>query len=281
MKKIRSVILTVIVCLSIITITELAMAGVNRFCPEVYQNFDFYLFNPWQIFSFILVLPLVLLEKMRISNFKVKNFLMGVFQYGILLVLFSVVYIIAPIIWIKKWGWLYIGTTVYFDFIKKNILYCLIVGISEEFIYRGVVLNLLFKNFSIDKRKDRMIACFCSALIFGIAHATGFLSGGDTFEMVELIITAFLLGLFFAAVYMRTNNIFSVMFLHALSNYALNCNYCTQGTPQSYFINDNVDIVNVVVTIILFIQGIIMLWKDKNEPQIAVEAPELQDAKEA
>lgn len=279
--KIKSVLLTVVLCVAVTLITGYAIAGFRLLLPEEYQDSDFYPFSPFHVLIFLIMLMVAFVTKMKVTNCKVRSFFAGVFKYGIIMTLFCVFYITISLIWTKKWGWVYLGGSAQIkEFLIKNILLYVIAGISEEFVYRGVVFNLLFKGFSVDNRKDRMFAGFCGALIFSLAHATGF-TGQDVRTTVEQIITAFLLGIFFSAVYIRTNNIFSVMFLHALYNYALDCIGITMGTPKTYFISDNVMVVLVILRIVLFIQGIIMLWKDKNEPPITVEAPELQDAKEA
>lgn len=70
-----------------------------------------------------------------------------------------------------------------------------------------------------------------------------------------------MLGVFFSAIVMKTNNIFSVMLLHTLYDYALDINTGTLGTPETLFLNKNIFVIQVVLIIIVFIQGIIMLWK--------------------
>ena len=264
--KIKSVLLTVVLCVAVTLITGYAIAGFIFLLPEEYQDSDFYPFSPFHVLIFLIMLMVAFVTKMKVTNCKVRSFFAGVFKYGIIMMLFCVIYIVVSLIWLKKWGWVYLGGSARIkEFLLKNILFYTIAGISEEFVYRGVVLNLLLKEFSIENRKDRMIACLCGAVIFGLAHATGFLAGQGVMTTISQMIGASLIGIYFSAIYLRTNNIFSVMFLHALYNYSLDCVGLTMETPKTYFICQNVLVVIGIMLIALFIQGIIMLWKGKFE----------------
>ena len=76
----------------------------------------------------------------------------------------------------------------------------LVAPVSEEFIFRGVLLNRL------DKRIPLIAAIVISSLLFGFLHGTfGFIS-------------AFIFGVCMCIVYLKTQNIFASISIHILNN---------------------------------------------------------------
>lgn len=279
--KVKSILLTTIFWLLLIAITKLVVRGIITFLPvpEKYVEYDY---GQWNAIHFLIVLLAACLLKVKVPTCKVKNFLTGVFKYGILLFSFCVVYIVVSLIWLNKWGWIYWqGSARVREYLMRMVGACSMIGIAEEFMFRGFILNSLFKAFSKDNRKERMIACFYCSLLFGLWHLSDYIAGVTTSIPYATIITGFLVGFFLAAVYLRTNNIFTVMLLHGLIDYAIICSSLTEGTPNSYYINDKRRLVQIILVAILFIQGFIMLWKDKQEPTTKAEENQLQDRIEA
>lgn len=89
------------------------------------------------------------------------------------------------------------------------LLIALLPAISEEFFFRGVVLN------SFKKKYGAIIAIFASALIFGIYHMN-WVQG----------INAFIVGLALGYIYIKTGSIIPCMILHFLNNaYSVLCEF--------------------------------------------------------
>ena len=86
----------------------------------------------------------------------------------------------------------------------------LIVGIFEELLCRGILFNKFLKFYTPFK------AAIFSSLIFAFAHFINYFDSTSIIEVTSQIIYAFFLGVFFAAIYYFTQNIWSVMLLHAL-----------------------------------------------------------------
>ena len=118
------------------------------------------------------------------------------------------------------------GSTIVF-----SITYFILVGITEELVYRGVAADILLKTFlfranpSGDRPYERAgrravwLAVVCSGLIFGIAHLSNMSHAGVSGVLVQML-GAFLMGMVLVAVYYRTANIYSVMILHAINDIA-------------------------------------------------------------
>lgn len=77
-----------------------------------------------------------------------------------------------------------------------------IIGpIFEEFLYRAVILNGLLKKYSVKK------SILLSSLIFGVAH-------GNLPQMLN----AFLFGILFGYIYIKTKSLYSCIFAHIIAN---------------------------------------------------------------
>ena len=79
------------------------------------------------------------------------------------------------------------------------MLYCLFVGIVEEFLCRGWLLNEFLERYSRN-RKEIILSILASSFIFGVVH---FINIGETqglFETLVQVLNAFAGGVFFALV---------------------------------------------------------------------------------
>lgn len=101
------------------------------------------------------------------------------------------------------------GTIVY------STLYFLLVGMTEELIFRGITADLILRR-NPDKVKASV---FMSGLIFSLYHAVNFLSADARGVLFQMLGT-FLLGMLLTAIYYRTGSIWLVIVLHALNDIA-------------------------------------------------------------
>lgn len=88
--------------------------------------------------------------------------------------------------------------------------YCLLVGLFEECIFRGVLFSLLAGVFPNNK-KGFLLTFVTSSVIFGAAH----LVNGFTWQVGYTILT----GGLFAFCLIKTKNIFCCGFIHGLYNF--------------------------------------------------------------
>lgn len=94
-----------------------------------------------------------------------------------------------------------------------------LVGFAEEVFLRGIVLNLLVDRFS-KTRKGVMGAVLISSISFGLAHFVNLLAGVGLESVCVQVIQASILGVILAAIYLRSNNIWITIILHALTDWA-------------------------------------------------------------
>ncbi|MBW1606452.1 CPBP family intramembrane glutamic endopeptidase [Lactobacillus sp. Sy-1] len=138
-----------------------------------------------------------------------------------------------------------------YDYTKSELInaICFSIGpgIYEEYVFRGVVLSALIDRFKHSHYWGIIKAVILSSILFGSMHLVN-LIGQPSTETILQSITAMIMGLFLAAICIRTKSILPGMILHALSNFV-----------QNSLINSNnlfaliYYIIVIVLTIILLI----------------------------
>ena len=130
-------------------------------------------------------------------------------------------------------------------------LYCLFIGIVEEFLCRGWLLNEFLERYS-KNRKEIILSIIFSSFIFGVIH---FINIGETrgiFETLVQVMNATAGGIFLALVYYKTKNIWVVVGTHALWDFSLflgqanSLGDCLASTPTTGSV-----ILNIVRGIVL------------------------------
>lgn len=101
------------------------------------------------------------------------------------------------------------------------ILFCISIGLYEEFLCRGWLLNEFLEKYG-STRRQVIVSIFISAIIFGLMHISNIWVGGQTVtETILQIVQATTIGVLFGAVYYRTKNIWAVIFLHAFYDFSI------------------------------------------------------------
>lgn len=91
------------------------------------------------------------------------------------------------------------------------------VGIFEEFLFRGLVLNTLLAKMKHNGFKEKLVAIVVSSFLFGIVHLLNLFSEPQMINnTLAQVFYAVFIGIFLGALYLRTNNIWVVAIYHAL-----------------------------------------------------------------
>jgi len=129
-------------------------------------------------------------------------------------------------IWIAFNNMRYAGAEGQIDHIIALWDFCarmLMIGIFEELSYRGLLLNVYLQHRE-KTRSTIYMAVFWSSLIFGITHYLNLLnepfSGTAFLDTSVSVFSAFCTGVFLAAVYLKSMNIWVSVFLHAVWDFA-------------------------------------------------------------
>lgn len=126
-----------------------------------------------------------------------------------------------------------------------------LVGVAEEFLFRGVIAQTLLEHFGTS-RAGIWKACLLSALLFGAAHLTNLLSS-EPFGVLMQCVFAASLGLMLTAIYFRTGNIWVTVFIHAamdITSMLIGGLYGTQNIVDTVSSYDASMILSVVVYLV-------------------------------
>lgn len=94
----------------------------------------------------------------------------------------------------------------------------LTVGLYEELIYRGIILGVMDDYFGHKSASAVWKTVILSGLCFGIFHLGNLTSVENFWPVLKQAIDAVGGGIFWGAVYMRSRNLYSLMFLHAVND---------------------------------------------------------------
>lgn len=99
------------------------------------------------------------------------------------------------------------------------ILSCFMTGIFEEIIFRGLILRLFQRFFSLKKRRI-FAPVVCSSAVFALVHLLNLIERPDfilgTFTQV---IYTFCLGMLLGTSYFIRGSLYKVIFLHSIFNF--------------------------------------------------------------
>lgn len=98
---------------------------------------------------------------------------------------------------------------------------CFLVGVAEEFLCRGWLLNEFLERYG-DSKKGVWYSIIISGFIFGLMHLGNIYTiGQDIPTTISQVLTAAGTGIFLGLIYYKTKNIWSVIFLHGFWDFSL------------------------------------------------------------
>jgi uncharacterized protein len=95
---------------------------------------------------------------------------------------------------------------------SELLLIALLIGFSEETIFRGLMLNAL-------KARGPWTAATLTSVLFGLSHSLNLLSGKSGTEILIQVAYALAIGFGFAAVALRTGLLWPLILIHALIDF--------------------------------------------------------------
>lgn len=104
------------------------------------------------------------------------------------------------------------------ELIGPFLLKCLLIGLSEELLFRGIVFYALSDYF-----KKKGYSCFLpvllSSVIFALFHFINLFDGAGILAVLQQVGYSFLIGAMLAVVLLKTKNLWLCVFLHALFDF--------------------------------------------------------------
>lgn len=96
---------------------------------------------------------------------------------------------------------------------------CLSIGLLEEYVWRGIILNVFLSAWN-EKIKGIYISVLLSSVCFGLCHYMNLLSGQDFISTTQQVISAICMGVFLAALFLNTSRLAVPVLVHGLLNFS-------------------------------------------------------------
>lgn len=148
------------------------------------------------------------------------------------------------------------------------ILECFTIGFYEEILFRGVLLRQFMELFG-NSRRSILCAVFSSSLLFGLTHLINFRTGAGAAAVLTQVGYAFIIGVFFSALLLRTNwNLLWCVILHSLYDMAAGFgDFAVQQTTKEVTANHNTPgtgayLINFCLFLPLLLYAIFLLRKE-------------------
>ena len=136
----------------------------------------------------------------------------------------------------------------------------LVVGFSEELIFRGFILRALLPG-------GMTRAVLVSSALFGLVHLGNIVYGASVAVTLFQVVGVCAFGIGMAAIVLRCGALWPAMLVHALSNAALRF---SNLTPQPL----PVPLTSAVVMTLLLIYGAALLWRRPRVPSVSLATAE-------
>lgn len=251
MKKKPNVILyTILMFLVFVFIVEGIIYGFGG--PIMYQAISNFpqgsLVVTEAVLSGLVLIVLLLFKNSYVFTQKSESLVTGLF-YGLF-------YIIGSVLFMLLFG---VGSGGFGSGLALlNLLTgCLLVGICEEFLCRGWLLNEFLERFG-DSKKGVWYSIIVSGLIFGLMHFGNMLSGQALVQTVTQVLNASVIGIVFGVIYYKTKNIWSVIILHALWDFSLFLGNVAPVTESVEMIS-SFSVIGIVFTVLLMLAQLISI----------------------
>lgn len=93
------------------------------------------------------------------------------------------------------------------------------IGLLEEYVWRGIVLNRFLSMWKKSKN-GIWFSVLISSLFFGLCHYMNLISGQAFADTTKQVITAFCMGVFLAALFLQTQNLTFPIMVHGMCNFS-------------------------------------------------------------
>lgn len=262
-KTINKILFTVFMAIIFILIAEFGIWGYGG---RTLIKSIFYYPQGDQVVKELILAILSLIVMLLFKNFYVftqkKEKLSRSLFYGLFFLMFATLYTIIGMIGVIESSSWYTLLNIF--------LWSLLVGICEEFLCRGWLLNEFLERFG-DSKKGVWYSIIISGIIFGLMHLGNIESGQSVANTIIQVINATGIGIAFGSIYYKTRNIWSVIILHAYWDFSLFLSSYGSPITASTEIVTSITLLGVIFSLLMVaseIFSIVPIAKDfKEEPK--------------
>ena len=133
----------------------------------------------------------------------------------------------------------------------------LLVGVCEEFLCRGWLLNEFLERYG-DTKKGVWYSIIISGIIFGLIHLGNFFVGQDLVSTITQILNASVVGIVLGLIYYKTKNIWSVIVLHGLWDFSLFLGDLMPVTKSTEIFN-SFSVVGIVFSVLMILAQLLII----------------------
>lgn len=207
-----------LIIISVLTIL-LAFMDISGLPSVIFVNINILDINPIYFtlminFIFILLISFFTLKYLCPSwklGFNKNGIITGLKKYGIFGIVVGLITGVAFYI-----GLTFDATPSIWKVLIEGVIYYIGVAIVEELYVRGLLLNIIEK-ISYKRKNSTLLAIIVSSVIFGLGHIFG-VFGEPILVIVTKVIWTIAMGIYFGAIYKKTNNLWIPIILHFIIN---------------------------------------------------------------
>lgn len=142
----------------------------------------------------------------------------------------------------------------------------LFVGVFEEFLFRGLILNTLLEKMG-SQRKGRILSIILSSVLFGLVHLLNLFENPNMINATisQVFYSAFI-GIFLGALYVRAGNIWVVVVYHAMVNLAGELPVIFYDLPAGTMADETLNnvMVSILTNVVFVLVGLFLVRKRKD-----------------
>lgn len=149
----------------------------------------------------------------------------------------------VPVI-VAKLGFLFYGINPDIRTIMALAFFTIVIGLSEELYFRGIILRKLMDCFTVKQ------TVFLSSVLFAVVHISQAFSGAGINMVSLIIINALIFGIVASEIVILTNSIVPVIIWHTLYNFI---NWIA-------LVNETTEVILIIIQSIIMIIYAYYLW---------------------
>lgn len=159
-----------------------------------------------------------------------------------------------------------------FVLVSVFLILTLIIGFTEELLFRGVIFPLVTRVLG-GKKYVVLVAAVFSSILFGLIHYINLFTEPGRFDLItSRVIFAFCIGMAFTGLFLRVKNIVPIAIFHGLFNFAFGTNKIQEATspaPSGTVVDWPSLIFTLSVWFLIALSGVILISLSDKEEFIA------------
>ena len=241
MKREKIALLTTIIYIAIMGVGMITanIVGIKYGTPDIFKVIFFF-----EVIMSILVV--VIYKRLGLNLFKTK------FKFSKWTIPYIVILIIGIVTLVTTGKF-----TESLPLLFLVLISTMLVGFSEELMFRGILLNVLLE------KRSTLFAIMVSSAGFSLLHVVNLFANASLKGTIVQLIDTFLVGLIFSCILILTKNIIPLMIFHFVWDFVLISNPITHAKVEL------VTILDILITFIIVVPIMVYTVKRTKNERIA------------